>query len=289
MAAAADAIDRIIVQAAAPAGLGDDLEVPRHGLCEAGQAEGAAIVNPLLYGLEALEEVVEVVTSPWVYALNPLFAPLLPAPRVVHPPPQIVIVDTWLHKSPLHWFWTWYLERQGFAVSLAYFPLKELSIPESAAALQRYADENALHDVVLVGISTGALTCYLYAQQRQGWDRVKHLVAIGAPFGGTEAALFLYPDPHARALLPRSPLVRRIAQEPVQHPERITSLAALADEMVPRWSSRLPGVRQEIIDVVGHNNLHSACEATYRRGAQLATQAGVLPSASSQQQPNRVK
>lgn len=218
-------------------------------------------MNTPTYVSGVCKEVLLFALSPWTFLLDPLFGPLVRTNS--GPKPQIVIVDTWPHRDPLHWFWRWYLVRHGFPSEIVYFPLQQCSFDESSLRLQHYFEENDLWDVVIVAISSGALTSLLYLQRHGGWGRVRHFVSIGAPFKGTNSAILLYHIKNLRALLPNSAFMWKLSQERVEHPERITCLSAFADELVPHWSSCLPGARREVIQVVGHDNLHSLSQATY--------------------------
>ncbi len=226
-------------------------------------------MNEVTYVRGVVVEILLFALSPWTFLLNPLFSPFLPSRATSTP--RIVIVDTWLHKSPLHWFWRWYLTRKGFPTTIAYFPLKTLSFEESAARLRRYFEEQDLRKVVIVAISSGALTSLLYLQRHDGWERVSRFIAIGAPFRGTNAAVLLYNVNNMRALLPNSSFMWMLSREEIKFVSRITCLSAYADELVPRWSSCLPGAHGEIIEVVGHDNLHSLSRATYDRVLQIAS------------------
>lgn len=217
-------------------------------------------MDDVKYTLGVCKETLLFALSPWTFLLNPLFDPFLHAGS--GGTARIVIVDAWVHKSPLHWFWRWYLVRKGFPTDILYFSLQDRSFEENAVLLQHYFEEHELRDVVIVAISSGALVSLSYLQHG-GWDRVRHFISIGAPFRGTNAVVLLYHVKSLRALLPNSAYMWRLAQERIKHPERVTCLSAYADELVPRWSSGLPGVRREIIEVVGHDNLHSLSRATY--------------------------
>lgn len=219
----------------------------------------------LQIGTEALQ----FIASPADFLLGPLLDQGLRSTR--HPPRdlQLLLVNSWVHKSPQHWMWRWYLEQCGVRTGILYFPMQELSFAQSAEALRHYIERHDLHDLSIAAISSGALTTLLYLEDHAGWERVRRFIAIGAPFGGANAAVLLYWHRHLRELLPVSTLIGRIQHTPVQHPERLICLSAAYDELVPRASSCLPGTRCEVMPVIGHDNLHSASKATYDRVAAL--------------------
>jgi len=233
------------------------------------------VVSKLLskphYLFQLAAEVLLNLTSPWTFLLNRFFAPFLASPSVVQQRPDVVIVVTWLHKSPLHWFWKWYLDRKGFRTAIAYFSLRTMSIEESAGSLKRYFDANHLVNTSIVGISTGGLTSLLFLERLDGWSRVPCFITIGTPFRGSWAAIALFSSKNARALLPNSAFISRISKLAPGYPERMTCLSAFFDEYVPRSSSCLPGVDRVVVDVAGHDYLHSLSKSTYDDVIRLLT------------------
>jgi pimeloyl-ACP methyl ester carboxylesterase len=168
----------------------------------------------------------------------------------------------------MHWFWRWYLERRGIPAAVLYIPLRDVSLADSAEVLRRELDANDVRSVVLVGISTGGLTCLSYLQRFNGWERVDGFIPVAAPFLGAQSAILLSFIRNMRALLPNGPFITTTARENMTHLNRILCLSAAFDELVPRASSLLPGAAHEVIEVVGHNNLHVTSRATYDRIAE---------------------
>lgn len=197
-----------------------------------------------------------------------LLGRLVPEPKPPLPETRVVIVFTWLYRVPLHLFWAQYLDRIGIRTAILFIPLRKVALDESVDVLRDYLRDHDLRDVVLVGVSTGALTCLLSLQEPDGWSRVRRFVAVAGPFGGTPLAV-LAPFAHVRDLIPGR-FMRRLGGKPLQHAERITCISARFDELIPRRSSCLPGTHCEVVNVAGHNNLHALTRATYDRIARLA-------------------
>lgn len=184
----------------------------------------------------------------------------------------IILVERWANPHIMHRFWKGYLERKGFSVYLVSFSLLRGSFQESAEKLRQFIHERKLQNITLVGLSTGSVTALLYLQEFDGWQRVKTFIAVAGPFHGTPLVLPLAFFPSVRELLPQSKFLKTLLSKPIKHPEKIILLNARIDEMVPVWSRKLPNVKQEIIDVYGHNNLHLFCKETYDMIAQYAAE-----------------
>ncbi len=181
----------------------------------------------------------------------------------------IVIVERWLTFNIKHLYWKYYLERKGFRVLIKNFPLQNGNFEKSAAQLKEYLEKHSCKDIVLVGISGGALTSLLYLQEHEGWRRVDKFIAIGAPFQGTWASFFVSFTHSGRELFPNSKLIQKIKNMNILHPERIFCIQAKYDEMVP-GGSVLPKTHSVTLLTLGHNNLHLRIRATYRKIAEFA-------------------
>ncbi|MGH2447889.1 MAG: esterase/lipase family protein [Chloroflexota bacterium] len=224
------------------------------------------------------QEALLMAMSPWTFLFNPIFAPRLQDTPIGPRKPKVLIVDTWLHKSPLHWFWRWYLQQKGVDAAIVYFPLADMSFAQSAAALREHFRRNDLRDVVIVAISSGALTSGIFLRDLGGWDRVRQVITIGAPFKGTNAAVLVYFNPHLRALIPNSAFMWQLEHQPISNPERIVCLSATFDELVPRWSSCLTPAICQVLPVAGHDKLHSLSKVTYDRVIELVRQSSATPA-----------
>lgn len=181
----------------------------------------------------------------------------------------IVITERWFNKNIMHQYWVDYLRREGFEAYFVHLTFYRGSFHQSAAQLRQFMDEKDLHEVTLVGISSGGLSCLEYLQAYNGWERVKHFVSIGSPFQGTHLAIFLSFFPSVHEILPGSHFVKQHKQKTVDK-DKVTCLSAKVDELVPHWSSAVPGATRKTINVYGHNNLHFSCQETYDTVAAVA-------------------
>jgi len=181
----------------------------------------------------------------------------------------IIIVERWLSINLRHLYWKYYLERKGYSVFLANFPIYKGGFQESALHLEKYIQRHNLTDITIVGISSGALTSLIYLQSHNGWERVSKFISVGAPFQGTWAALILVWCESGRELLPMSKFLQHFLNLQFKNLNRIYCIKAKFDEMVP-FGSVLPGAHKIVLKVVGHNNLHLRVRATYRKIAEIA-------------------
>ncbi|MBX3272545.1 MAG: alpha/beta fold hydrolase [Sandaracinaceae bacterium] len=124
-----------------------------------------------------------------------------------------------------------------------------------AAHVERHVDPGARLD--LVGHSLGGLLARWYVQELGGAARVSRLVTLATPHAGTRSAR-LAPGPLRAALVPESPIVRRLhlgrhRAEGVSH----TALVAGADLMVtpPASAAALPDAEVRWFETIGHNGM----------------------------------
>lgn len=182
----------------------------------------------------------------------------------------IIIVERWLNFNIRHLYWKYYLERQGFRVFIKNFSLWSGDFDKSALRLEQYMEKKKCDDVVLVGISAGALTSLLYLQEYGGWERVRKFISVGAPFEGTWSAFPVAFTHSGRELFPTSATIHKIKNMKILHPEKIFCIRAKYDEVVPNGAV-LPGAHSVTLPIAGHNNLHLRIRATYRKIAEFAS------------------
>ena len=175
----------------------------------------------------------------------------------------IVIVERWLALNFRHIYWKYYLEKKGYRVYLINFPLWYSDFSQSGQDLSKYMERLGLENVMMVGISSGALTGLIYLQEHNGWERVDRFITVGAPFRGTWIALFLFFLTSGRELLPVSKFMKQVSNYKIKNIEKIICIRAKFDEMVPNGSV-LPNAREVTVNVFGHNNLHIRVRTTYR-------------------------
>lgn len=109
--------------------------------------------------------------------------------------------------------------------------------------------------VDLVAHSTGGLAARCYLQLLGGARRVDRLITLGTPHHGTHAANFI-PSALVRQLLPESPFLRHLNEQPPPEGLEVTSLVAGRDLLIqPVASARCPFGESVRFDDVGHVEL----------------------------------
>lgn len=191
-----------------------------------------------------------------VVSILRLFVPLDNVRNHDSQKPVIIITEQWFVQTISHIFMKWYWEQHKFKVYMFNFSPVNGGFDEGAVHLRKFINKQKIKKCILVGISMGAVTSYVYAQRFGGWKKVQKLVCMGAPFKGTPWAFSFSFLKNGRQTLPQSSFVEQLQREKLQYPKRMICVTAKTDELVPRWSSTVSQARQKEVPVVGHNNLH---------------------------------
>jgi alpha-beta hydrolase superfamily lysophospholipase len=164
------------------------------------------------------------------------------APIVVLPG----VYETWRFLQPL----IATLHERGHPVHVV-DPLRDNRRPveEGAAHVVEYLVANDLDDVIIVAHSKGGLIGKHVMAFGEGADRVRGMVAIAAPFGGSGYARFML-SRSLRTFSPRDATIRRLAGESALN-ARIVSVYARFDPHIPEGSA-LAGARNVELDTGGH-------------------------------------
>ncbi|MEO6081590.1 MAG: alpha/beta fold hydrolase [Umezawaea sp.] len=147
------------------------------------------------------------------------------------------------------------LRRRGFGVvhAVNYSVLTALTgdVRRSAALLgehiERICEQTGSDQVHVVGHSLGGLIARYYVQRLHGDARVRTLVTLGTPHGGTLAA-YLLPTPLTRQLRPGSDLLAELAEPGRPCRTRFVVVWSEMDQViVPQRNARLahPGLHVE--------------------------------------------
>jgi triacylglycerol esterase/lipase EstA (alpha/beta hydrolase family) len=130
------------------------------------------------------------------------------------------------------------------------------SIEAMALALKRGIDAAVGGGRIdVVAHSMGGLAARWYLQLLGGARRVDRLVTLGTPHHGTHAANFI-PSALVRQLLPGSPLLRHLNEQPAPEGLRALSVVAGRDLLIqPADSARCPFGESVRFDHLGHVEL----------------------------------
>jgi len=119
-----------------------------------------------------------------------------------------------------------------------------------ASKVESIVEQTGLQQVDLVGHSMGGLVGLFYVKQLGGHRRVRNLVLLGSPVGGTWSALFgLLAEPlgAARQLLPTSTFLRVLKEGPLPEGVRLFTITGENDRFAPVRRALLSGAHNIIL------------------------------------------
>lgn len=215
-----------------------------------------------------VESVLIVIHFP-VYVLNIFFMlkTVNNNPTQKHP---IILVERWFRHNAFHAFGKWYLEKAGFEVYAVNYTLAKGTFDDAAQDLAKFIDEKKIEHAVLVGISAGAITILTYLQKYDGWHHTYKFISVGGPLKGSTFAQIFPLDKSVRELIPNSEFLNGLYAKDIKNKNRIYSIIARKDNMVPIKYSKIPGVHVIQMDMVGHNLLHTFWLPTYKTIIKIA-------------------
>jgi pimeloyl-ACP methyl ester carboxylesterase len=156
--------------------------------------------------------------------------------------PLIELAHAWKH--PVH-----VIEGLGYNTG---------NIPHMAELARRFIDDRHIHGAVIIAHSKGGLIGkYLLANYNED-GRVRHLIALNTPFGGSLYAM-LSPLRTMRAFSPEDRLIRELAANRDIN-SHITSIYASFDQQIPD-GSWLEGATDIEIKTIGHFRIVNHPEA----------------------------
>ncbi|GGH35928.1 esterase/lipase family protein [Microbacterium album] len=156
------------------------------------------------------------------------------------------VYETWKFLQPL----IVALHERGHPVHVV-DPLRDNRRPidEGARLVAAHLVEHDLRDVVLVAHSKGGLIGKHVMAFGPGASRVRGMVAVAAPFGGSRYARLMV-LPTLRSFAPRNATILALAQE-IAINARIVSIYARFDPHIPE-GSELAGAKNVVLDTGGH-------------------------------------
>ena len=167
---------------------------------------------------------------------------------------NVVISTGFLTRGVFHFFQKNYLEAYGLRVYIADFGYNTEDIAETAEKLQHFFNKHQLEDVVLVGCSEGSLVGYYFLEHLNGWPKVRKFIAIAGPFHGAPAAT-LMPFVAANQMSPDSPFLKDLLKKESKHKDKMITVQAYYDELVPRKSSHIKHYDNRLMHLVGHGRV----------------------------------
>lgn len=191
---------------------------------------------------------------------------------------QKILIVSGIGSQPLAFlFLKRFLEKRNFVVY--FFPINILrtlglgvkDISQVAQEIDAYVQKNNLKDIILIGMSAGAVASLFCLEECDGWRYVKRFIALSAAFkGGWISHLFPF-IPLSSEFKPESKLVSMISKLHIRYPERAVSLFGTWDEFVLPESSELAGVKNIRLPEGGHAYLQTFSQKTFETIANLAS------------------
>lgn len=170
-------------------------------------------------------------------------------------------------------------------------PLRDNRVPVATGArlVDEYLDARGLEDVVIVAHSKGGLIGKHVMSFGASAPRVRAMVAVSTPFGGSRYARFLLGST-LRSFSPRDATLSLLARS-LDVNSRIVSVFPRFDPHIPE-GSELAGARNVRVETGGHFRIlaHPRTIAEVRRAASLARagdDAAALPGLDHGRDPGR--
>jgi pimeloyl-ACP methyl ester carboxylesterase len=171
--------------------------------------------------------------------------------------PPVVLVHGFLSSPQMLWPFRWRLERYGFRVFQPRLSLLCIQDVRKLAeqlreGIEEVCEQQGVDEVDLVGVSQGGIIGLYYLHHLGGANRVRRLVAAGAPLRGTYAALGALPllglfSAGLRQLVPGSQLLQEISG-PVPLEWGVSSVSVRGDFVSPPSRCAIEGaVENQVI------------------------------------------
>jgi pimeloyl-ACP methyl ester carboxylesterase len=188
----------------------------------------------------------------------PSFTEAAPAPGR----PVLLINGYLANRGSLHLLERRLHDRRHLVLSYRLPRLNVGDIRDSAALIARKVEslvaQTSVPSIDIVGHSLGGLVGLYYVKRLGGRRRVRRLILLGTPAGGTWSALLgLVTAPFGLAslqLLPTSPFLRELNESPLPPGVDVVSVGGNRDYFAPLSSTILQGIRHVALPT-GHSGL----------------------------------
>lgn len=200
--------------------------------------------------------------------------------------PPVLLINGYLStRGSLHLLERRLHERRHVVLSYRLPRMNVGDIRDSAAHIARKVEslvaQTAVPTVDIVGHSMGGLVGLYYVKRLGGHVRVRRLILLGTPAGGTWSALLgLVTAPFGRAslqLLPSSDFLRELNESPIPKGVEVISVGGQRDYLAPLASTVLEGVRHVALPT-GHSGL--VVDATVAEALDVILRQGPVEAAA---------
>ncbi len=189
----------------------------------------------------------------WLRAFTRAGAPdafRAPGPDPAHHVPLVLlpgIWERWTYLVPL----ARALNAEGHSVHLIpTLGTNGSPLPVGARIVVEHLREQRLDDVVLVAHSKGGLIGKLVMLDPDSAERVRGMVALSTPFGGSSLSWPIFGRSPLGVFAPRGRAITELSAQ-LEVNARIISLQPSHDQVIPE-GSRLEGARNVTLDAAGH-------------------------------------
>ncbi len=190
-----------------------------------------------------------------IYIISGIFGYFWRQQPIRRKKPPVVIIHGWLTRGAMLFTQKFILEKEGYEVHVPEFGWQLEDIENLSEKLNSYIEKEKLNNVILIGNSLGAIISLHYLKKYNGWKRVKKLISVAGPFGGSPLAyLAMWFSKSAKQMTLNSQFLKQLTQN-ITHKNKITCVSAEIDFLVPKSSSQIKGAKNKIIKILGHVNL----------------------------------
>ena len=149
-----------------------------------------------------------------------------------------------------------YISRLGHPVYVVNkLKFNMINIPQSANLVREIVDQNNLKNAVIIGHSKGGLIGKYFLIHENKDDRVRGVIAIGAPFSGSRIVNHL-PGKHFKELAPESQIIKEIDSD-IKVNSKIISIMPEFDNHV--WSDKKSYLEGALLNITfpikGHHKI----------------------------------
>ncbi len=147
------------------------------------------------------------------------------------------------------------LSRRGHPVyALTHLGYNTGAISRSAQLVRELIEEQKLRKVIILAHSKGGLIGKAVLAFHNRDNRVRKVIAIASPFGGSYAVNY-FPIRTLRELHPSHETIRRLQQEKTVNRHIVSIFGVFDNHVWPEDSCRLPGARNIEVNVHGHHKI----------------------------------
>ena len=129
-----------------------------------------------------------------------------------------------------------------------------MDIPQSAKIVREIVDQNKLEKAIIIGHSKGGLMGKYFLVHENNDNRIKGVIAIGAPFSGSRIVYHLNRIAY-KELAPEGKMIKNLASYKKMNSKIISIMPAFDNHIWSEKKSYLEGATNIIFPVNGHHKI----------------------------------